>query len=270
MLTKRLIFINSRNLLQQFASSSTHTISALNAGYPLPEESYAKYMERCTASTKHWSDRILPLLFQRVRDRLIIGLMMKNAVDKATKMKLDMAIVNLYQSCANGIPYPQLIKEFGLNDHFSSWFIVTMLHNWAICTRLSTFLNASSYLYFQRTFLGSFWNDTDKRFEIVRNTDPNYVGTGFFQSAVALHSLHLQMLIDLDEGFLGNDQDLAASVWRSIYCQDEFRPIYVNNVVKYIRQTMLFLHNMDAEALLEKGLSRWDPAEEIKLKHISR
>lgn len=84
----------------------------------------------------------------------------------------------------------------------------------------------------------------------------------------------------LIQGFLGDDRDLAAAIWRSFYFHENFDPLYINRVVEYVRQTVIFLllviNNLFFQVnflaskndLLENThiLDQWDPAEQIKLR----
>jgi len=74
--------------------------------------------------------------------------------------------------------------------------------------------------------------------------------------------------MNFEEGLLGDDRDLASAIWRSIYSETEFDPIYINRMVRYTRETIHFLNAKSANELLLNGISRWDPAEEIKANQL--
>lgn len=246
-------------------SSGVITIGAQNVGAPKTGETYASYMERTSSTARHWSDRLHPLI-RRARDRIYRRQVFKDLLDQKTIAEVDGSACRLYHACSNKFPYVALIREFGLDDDFSSWFRITLLHCWAVCVAVQALIDAPRYCRFYRNLLGALWSDVDKRFEIMKNAGEVKRGSSLQKEVSALTSLHIQMLIDLDEGFLGDDRDLAAAIWRSFYFHENFDPLYINRVVEYVRQTVNFLASKND--LLENThiLDQWDPAEQIKLR----
>jgi len=253
-------------LRRQHSSVPVDLLSTKELKEPQPGEAYTAYIERTgSIDDKTWSEK-LPLPIQRLRDRIYKRYFYKDMLSIENRNLIDQSACRLQFSCCNHIPYVPLIRAFGLQDTFINWFQLSLLHNWAVCTRLHVSMDAPSFIRFYRNVLGTFWADVDRRLDILYEKEKTHVNLS--SESGVLHALHIKSLMNFEEGLLGDDRDLASAIWRSIYSETEFDPIYINRMVRYTRETIHFLNAKSANELLLNGISRWDPAEEIKANQL--
>ncbi|VDM41952.1 unnamed protein product [Toxocara canis] len=189
-----------------------------------------------------------PSRLPRFMQRLIAVLKFKMGADKTIdpelKVLLDRASAQLYYDCANGYPYIKLCEAFGLPDYFSSWFKLTLMHIWMVLMRVHISLEAQAYLRLQRGLLSTMWMDVDKRLE-----DEIKQSLLSYSDMKRMHGLHLQTLLEYDEGFLSDDTVLAGAVWRCLYLQRTCDPIHVGRVA--------YLDALDLNDILVDGIKEW-------------
>ncbi|VDK55837.1 unnamed protein product [Anisakis simplex] len=168
---------------------------------------------------------------------------------------LDRAAAQLYYDCANNYPYVKLCEAFGLPDYASTWFKLTIMHIWMVLMRLHVSLEVHSYIRLQRSLLAVMWMDVDKRLEVIgKEIKQSLTSYGDMKH---MHGLHLQTLLEYDEGYLSDDTVLAGAIWRCLYLQRSYDPIYVNRVILYIRSTMAYLDSLDLNDILVDGIKEW-------------
>ncbi|KAL3082272.1 hypothetical protein niasHT_033077 [Heterodera trifolii] len=187
----------------------------------------------------------------------------------------------MYLCCANKYPFIPLLNEFGLPDHYSSWYRMTLLHIWMALCRVQQSLEAMAYIYFMHQVLEVF--NTDWYTRLDKAAKEMGMSVNKRKEGMALHAIYISTLHDYDEGFFGDDRVLAAAVWRSFFLQlPDVSPAQINRVVRYMRATVRFffhelqsvqvqvggrgmasLARMDDTRLLTDGIERWDVAEEL-------
>ncbi|CAJ0584870.1 unnamed protein product, partial [Mesorhabditis spiculigera] len=179
----------------------------------------------------------------------------KEQMDPELKVLLAQAATQLYFNCANHYSYSELCASFGLPDYFSSWYKLTMIHIWMVLLRLHVSLDVDSYKRLQNGLLAALWDDVDKRLAILTEE----IGKPQARSGdvYAMHGLHLQTLLEYDEGFLSSDADLAAAIWRCLYISRDVDPVHVQRVIVYMRSTIAWLDTLDLEDILVQGVSSW-------------
>ncbi|VDN56882.1 unnamed protein product, partial [Dracunculus medinensis] len=182
---------------------------------------------------------------------------------------LDKASAQLCYDCCNRYSFSQLcdgllriefhisnafflqyyFSAFGLPDHFTSWFKLTLMHIWMALLRLHVSLEAKAYLRVRHGVLSAFWLDVDNRIPIIivgfnlrrfPKKSGEEVQSGVIKAEIKkMHGLHLQTLFEYDEGFLSSDAALAGAIWRCLYVEKNCDPIHVNKAVQYIRSTVI-------------------------------
>ncbi|KAE9555921.1 hypothetical protein FO519_000901 [Halicephalobus sp. NKZ332] len=186
----------------------------------------------------------------------------KDFLDPELKTLLDKASSQLYYDCANKYPYLALCEVFELPDYMSSWFKLTLMHVWMVLMRMHVALDAASYERVKTGLLTTLWLDVDKRLEIVGEEINQKLTTK--KDMQKMNGIYVQTLLEYDEGFLQDDPALAAAVWRNLYTQRSFDPIYVSRVVRYMRATVSFLDTIPVNDLLVNGVEVWKPAESLR------
>ncbi|KAI6243834.1 Ubiquinol-cytochrome C chaperone domain containing protein [Aphelenchoides fujianensis] len=184
-------------------------------------------------------------------------------LDKEMIGLLDKSASQLYYDCANNYPYLVLIKAFELPDYMSSWYKLTLLHAWLCLLRLQSSLDAPTYKRVQQGLLSSLWFDVDKRLDLMGEELNVKLNTK--ADMRKMHGLYLQTIFEYDEGFLDSDCVLAAALWRNLYVSKTVEPVCLNNVVRYVRETAVFLESLDANEILVKGIKRWPTAERLAI-----
>uniref|UniRef100_A0A914HT34 Ubiquinol-cytochrome c chaperone domain-containing protein n=1 Tax=Globodera rostochiensis TaxID=31243 RepID=A0A914HT34_GLORO len=189
----------------------------------------------------------------------------EKAMDDELRILLLKSATQMYNDCANKFPFLALLNEFGLPDHYSSWYRLTLLHTWMALCRVQQSLEAMSYIYFMHQVLTVFNADWYSRMDKAK-TDLGLV-LNKHKEGMVLHAIYMSTLHDYDEGFFGDDCLLAAAVWRSFYLQmDDTSPAQINRVVRYIRATIGPIESsarLDDKRLLTDGIERWHVAEEL-------
>ncbi|KAI3420847.1 hypothetical protein GPALN_014466 [Globodera pallida] len=161
----------------------------------------------------------------------------EKAIDDELRILLLKSATQMYNDCANKFPFIALLNEFGLPDHYSSWYRLTLLHTWMALCRVQQSLEAMPYIYFMHQVLTVFNTDWYSRLDKAK-TDLG-LAINKRKEGLVLHAIYMSTLHDYDEGFFGDDCLLAAAVWRSFYLQmDDVSPAQINRVVRYIRATV--------------------------------
>ncbi|CAK5070716.1 unnamed protein product [Meloidogyne enterolobii] len=192
-----------------------------------------------------------------------------NYFEEKYRMSLIKSSAKLYYDCSNNFNFITLHKEFGLEDDFGTWYRLTLLHIWMILTRLQQTMEAYSYCYVKKMITQNFHHDKTNRYNTVYKDQPSLKLKRRSNFRQLYYDVYMNSLFEYDDGFLGDDKYLAAAVWRALYLmEDEADIIYIERVVRYIRATLHFLDKIDTEILLEKGLDKWEPADEIVKKRV--
>ncbi|TKR58622.1 hypothetical protein L596_030044 [Steinernema carpocapsae] len=203
----------------------------------------------------HAKPSVLPLYWQGMLERFRLKIYKDKTMDPELKVLLDKSSAQLYYGCANNFPYLKLCESFDLPDYMSSWFKLTLMHVWMVLIRLHVSLDAQAYQRFQRGILETMWADIDKRLEIVGEELKETMTTR--SDMRNMHGLHIQTLMEYDEGFVADDRKLAAAVWRCLYMQREFDPVHLNRVVAYMRSTVAYLDHLSVDEILTDGIKEW-------------
>ncbi|MFH4979976.1 hypothetical protein AB6A40_006685 [Gnathostoma spinigerum] len=204
------------------------------------------------SSRQTYLPRIIQLMISQFKKKMRIG---SNNIDPQLKVVLDHSSAQLYYNCANHYAYLKLCEAFGLPDYPSTWFKLTLMHVWMVLMRLHLALEAHSYLRLQRSLLSAMWLDVDKRLEILGNETSQRLTSA--KDMKLMHALHVQTLLEYDEGFLRSDVALAGAVWRCLFIERTCDPIHVNRVVHYMRATVAYLDTLDSETILIQGIKEW-------------
>lgn len=177
------------------------------------------------------------------------------AMDPNVKKLLHGASAQLYFDCANRYPYKTLCKMFGLEDYFSTWFKFTLMHTWMVLFRLHASLDSGAFFKMREEMLMLLWDDISDRLSLVSKEIGINVNTR--KDVTKMHGLYIQTLVEYDEGFLTSDTVLAGAIWRCLYIEREFNPVFISAVIRYIRGTIAYLDSLDVDDILVNGIKEW-------------
>uniref|UniRef100_A0A914CDX9 Ubiquinol-cytochrome c chaperone domain-containing protein n=1 Tax=Acrobeloides nanus TaxID=290746 RepID=A0A914CDX9_9BILA len=221
----------------------------------LKSKSLEEYVKSTIQSAiPKWLQRILLKVFKKVHLKDTKPLTSEDADI------LDRAGLKLQYDCANNFPYLELIKAFGMPDHISSWYKLTLLHTWLVLLRLQVSLEAAAYFRLRHTLFRAMWNDIEKRVDQIKHELE--IKGGVKKDLRKMSMLYYQAVYELDEGVLGDDTVLAAALWRNIYSCEEFDPIQLNALVRYVRATIFWLDTLDANTIIIDGI-KWKSPKEL-------
>uniref|UniRef100_A0A0N5ASR6 Ubiq_cyt_C_chap domain-containing protein n=1 Tax=Syphacia muris TaxID=451379 RepID=A0A0N5ASR6_9BILA len=191
-------------------------------------------------------------------------------LDPEIKQVLHGAAAVLCYDCSNRYSYKALCEEFlrlcltnyvsafGLEDYFSTWFKLTLLHLWMILVRLQQSMDVYAAFKIREEILHLFWEDVDKRLKICG--DELRINLRNKKDILKMQGLYVQTLVEYDEGFFSSDHVLAGAIWRCLYVQKDFDPVHVRAAIYYIRGTvkfMAYLNSLDIEDILVNGIRQW-------------
>jgi len=168
----------------------------------------------------------------------------------------------LLTQCVQKVDVKEFFKVFDMPDTFFSWFLVTELHVWMLSVRLMEEGPLGRSL---RNFVvEALWMDCDARAKLVGD-----MSSSARTSMVNDMAEEFQVaLFVYDEGLLGGDMDLAASLWRRFFLsqpleEDEQQPLpdpeKIELLVKYVRKTIKYLEDYDGDRMFHKCEVDWLP-----------
>jgi len=141
------------------------------------------------------------------------------------------------------------IREFaGLEDSFNMWVRVVFIHLWVLFTRLRREGRDGDVIVI--ALMKMFWNDLDQRLaQIQKGTKTNLeIKTLMKQYYSEIYSAFMF----IDEGVVGSDLQLAASLHSLIYCENsvEHEVWQLESLVHYTRYLIQHLDQVDMETLV--------------------
>lgn len=172
-----------------------------------------------------------------------------------SKSKLRAGSTLLYENIADGVNYLEFFTEFRLKDTFNSWFLVTELHVWLLCTRVMQegAADKEDGRFMRNCLVESMWADVQSRSKKLGNDNPS-----FKRKQIEVLSEQFQAtLISYDEGLWYDDKALAGAIWRRFFegeCSDFTK---LEKLLKYVRRTAKMLDEMNRNQLLNDPKVNW-------------
>lgn len=183
----------------------------------------------------------------------IIKKMLKRFQNSKSKLRAGSAL--LYENIADGVNYIEFFTEFQLKDTFNSWFLVTELHVWLLCTRVmhEGADNKEDGRFLRNCLVESMWSDVQSRSKKLGNDNPS-----FKRKQIEILSEQFQAtLISYDEGLWYDDKALAGAIWRRFFEGDCSDFTKLEKLVKYVRRTAKMLDEMNRNQLLNDPKVNW-------------
>lgn len=171
------------------------------------------------------------------------------------KSKLRGGSVLLYENIADGVSYVEFFNEFGLKDTFNSWFLITELHVWLLCTRVMQegSDNKEDGRLLRNYLVEAMWADVSTRSKKLGADNPSLK-----RKQIEILSEQFQAtLIGYDEGLWFDDKALANSLWKRFFegeCSDFTK---LEKLVKYVRRTAKILDETPRNFLIVNPKINW-------------
>lgn len=183
----------------------------------------------------------------------IIKKMLKKFQNSKSKLRAGSTL--LYENIADGVNYMEFFNEFKLRDTFNSWFLITELHVWLLCTRVMQEGSDSKEdgRFMRNCIVETMWADVQSRSKKLGNDNPS-----FKRKQIEILSEQFQAsLISYDEGLWFDDKALACALWRRFFeseCDDFTK---LEKLVKYVRRTAKMLDEMHRNELISNPKISW-------------
>uniref|UniRef100_A0A1B6C9K3 Ubiquinol-cytochrome c chaperone domain-containing protein n=1 Tax=Clastoptera arizonana TaxID=38151 RepID=A0A1B6C9K3_9HEMI len=147
----------------------------------------------------------------------------------------------LYETVSDQIPYEYFFKEYKMPDTFNSWFLITELHVWMLMVRCMA--EDEDGRKVRNGIVESMWQDV-----ILKAKKLGSEHTMAARQQINEMSEQFQAaILTYDEGLLSSDKVLAGAIWRRFFSKQCNDPVQVENMVKYVRQQITNLENIDKD-----------------------
>lgn len=172
-----------------------------------------------------------------------------------SKSRLRAGSSLLYENIADRVNYVEFFQEFELKDSFNSWFLITELHVWLLCTRLMQegTEDKEDGRFLRNCLVETMWGDVQSRSKKLGNDNPS-----FKRKQIEILSEQFQAsLISYDEGLWFDDKALACALWRRFFESDCSNFTDLEKLVKYVRKNSKYLDELSLEQLISKPKIDW-------------
>lgn len=174
-------------------------------------------------------------------------------LDQATRADIMELAARVYRHCT-AFDYGRLCQALGLQDTTLTYLRLAMLHSWMALLRYHRSLQNQAYIDFRFALLSAMIQDFDAILEDLA-AESKTIQLKSKKNKVFLEGLKLQMLTEMDEGFLSSDTALAASLWRNLYDHYDCDPVLLATAVEYVRQNISRLDRLTTEQLTRQGIA---------------
>lgn len=171
------------------------------------------------------------------------------------RSKLRAGSTFLYENIADGVNYIDFFKEFQLKDTFNSWFLITELHVWMLCTRVMQEGSESKEdgRLLRNFLVEAMWTDVSTRSKKLGNDNPSLK-----RKQIEILSEQFQAtLISYDEGLWYDDKTLANALWKRFFEAQLTDFTKLELLVKYVRRTTKLLDETSRYSLVDKPNIKW-------------
>jgi len=184
----------------------------------------------------------------------------KNKFLFMTKMKynryvMEDASLRLYLCCVELVDNVQFFEVLNLPDSFNSWFSVTELHLWLVCTQIPSSTREGQFL--RKKLMKNCWKDVAKRMKLMDS-----VYTDRKKGLLQFSDGFIYNLYQYDEGLLGDDKALAAALWRGFFQKQPVDMQALEIMVQYVRKQLKHIEQYNTESLFTIGLITFLPLRE--------
>jgi len=186
-------------------------------------------------------------LLERMRKRLFRETEMR--VPKTTLYRSGNGLATV---ATHKVDFPAWFRTFDMPDTFFSWWLITELHAWMLCTRVQVGSTQDGEVL--RNFIvEGLWQDLETRTKQI----PGFTGSKRKNQVWDLAEEFQTALVVYDVGALGDDMSLANAVWKRFFlADDDADPQKIELLVKYIRKSLAHLDTITTHDLCSGDLEQ--------------
>lgn len=179
-------------------------------------------------------------LLQRIRKKIF-----RESELRVSKTVLLRSGNGLATTATHKVDVVQWFKAFDMPDTFFSWWLVTEIHAWMLCTRVKVGDTADGEAI-RNIIIEGLWEDLETRTKQVSGLTGSRRKNQVWDLAEEFQTA----LVVYDVGALGDDMALANAVWKRFFLANEDAdPQKIELLVKYIRKTMAHLDSIPTHDL---------------------
>ncbi|XP_076317676.1 ubiquinol-cytochrome c reductase complex assembly factor 1 isoform X2 [Tachypleus tridentatus] len=186
--------------------------------------------ERMLGHSCKWNHPIKNSFPDEVTGGVLSKVKRKLGLLDVSKMRLMASAVFLYEACVDDVNVSVFFSRYRFPDTFLSWFLVMELHVWMCLVRVMK--EGDKGRFMRNKVVEAMWKDVDVRLSKLgeSSTAKKKEGKQELQN-------HFQAsLFSYDEGLLSDDKILAAAIWRILFCYSCTSPIFLEELVHYVRK----------------------------------
>ncbi|KAL5014162.1 hypothetical protein ScPMuIL_008432 [Solemya velum] len=152
------------------------------------------------------------------------------------------------------VNYNEVTEVLKLPDTFNSWFLITELHIWLCMVRLAQ--EGREGRYFRNCLVQAMWSDVNSRSKRLGDSASL---TARREGIKSLGDSFYAALFSYDEGLMGEDRDLASSLWRILFEMRSVDPKLLEMMVAYVRKQVKHLDSQESGLIMSSGLVTFLP-----------
>jgi len=181
-------------------------------------------------------------LFERMRKKIF----RESGEMRVSKYVLLRSGNGLATTATHKVDVAAWFKAFDMPDTFFSWWLITEIHAWMLCTRVKVGETADGQ-EIRNIIVQGLWEDLETRTKKI----PGFTGSKRSNQVWDLAEEFQTVLVVYDVGALGDDMDLANAVWKRFFLANEDADAQkIELLVKYIRKTLAYLDTIPTHDLL--------------------
>jgi len=163
--------------------------------------------------------------------------------------QLNLAALSILNGIYMEAPQKDIQVYGGLEDSFSIWFTVVVLHTWIVGSRLAREGKDGEKMF--HTMLAMMWEDVEGRLKKFEDTlQQNLKVKKRLKDYYRQVNLQFHLL---DEGISGSDADLASCIWSILKMknQDSVQAYHLEVLVYYVRYWCTELDALSMDEIIE-------------------
>lgn len=171
--------------------------------------------------------------------------------------------LRLYLCIQKQIDYDKFFNICNARDVFFSFALITFMHVWMISVRLAD--ESRSGLFVRNRLVNAMWTDLAER---SGKLEARLTREKKNEAYTLLGDTFNASFFGFDEGLLGDDTILAASIWRHVLEQREIDDFKVlTRLCEYVRKNINHLEQIKEIDLLKNGIVTFIPIDSDKCDH---
>ncbi|MCL4128042.1 UNVERIFIED_CONTAM: hypothetical protein GTU68_032257 [Idotea baltica] len=156
----------------------------------------------------------------------------------------------------------QFFKVCKMPDTFYSWYLVTELHLWMLCTRLMA--EGTEGKVVRDTLLKTLWMDVEERAKKLEGSNVS----ARKEQVQELTEHFRTSFLSYDESLDGDDRILASALWRIFFQKECYDLKRLETCVNFVRKNIALLDSIPKGEIIVKRKLRFLPLLDVdQLRH---